>query len=100
MGVNKADEFYLFGCLKRNKYEVLTILRKHKHKNSTISEFMKRIFNFQNFERNDILFLSLRDWMKRQEQLDSVRKCRTGKSGDASNSIQQTFEGITILMRI
>ena len=61
MAVHKTDEFDLFGCLKRNKCEVLTILRKHKHKNTTINKFIKGICNFQCFERNDVLLLSFGD---------------------------------------
>ena len=65
MVAHKTDKFYLFGCLKRNKYKVLTLLLKRKHKNTTISEFIKGICNFQHFEINNILFLFLEDWMKR-----------------------------------
>ena len=77
MGVHKTEKYDLFGYLKRNKHEMLTILRKHKHKNATISEFIKGICNFQYFERNDVLFLSMGGWIKRKEQLNLVRKCST-----------------------
>ena len=65
MGVHKTEKCNLFGCLKRNKHKVLTILRKHEHKNQTIEEFIKVNCNFQCFERNDILFRSNADWNKR-----------------------------------
>ena len=96
MGVHKTEKYDLFGHLKRNKHDVLTILRKHKHKKSTISEFVKDVCNFQYFERNYILFLSRGDWIKRQEQLNIVRKCSTRKVGDHSNSIQKLLEGTPI----
>ena len=37
MEVHKTDKHDLFGCLKINKHEVLTILRKHKHKNTIVN---------------------------------------------------------------
>ena len=62
MGVHNMEKCHLFGFSKRNKDEVLTILRKRKHKNQKIKEFVKRNCNFQHFERNDILFRSNVDW--------------------------------------
>ena len=41
MEVHKPSEFDIFKHLKRSKCEVLTILRKHRHKNRTIEEFVK-----------------------------------------------------------
>ena len=56
MGVHETEKYDLFGYLKRNKYEVITILPKCKHENSTINKFIEGICNFQYFERNDIYF--------------------------------------------
>ena len=49
MEVHKTKKHDIFKHLKRSKCEVLTILRKHKHKNRTIEEFIKEICNFQCF---------------------------------------------------
>ena len=53
MGAHKMEAYNAFEYLKNNKYEVLTIHRKYKHKNQTIEEFVQRNCDFQCFERNN-----------------------------------------------
>ena len=79
MEVHKTKKHDIFHCLKRRKCEALTILRKHNHKNRTIEEFVQGIFNFQCFERNDMLFLNKVDWDHLQVQLNSMKKSNSNK---------------------
>ena len=46
MEIHKTKKRDIFKYLKRSKCEVINILRKHKHKNRTIEEFVKGICNF------------------------------------------------------
>ena len=73
MKVHKPEGLNMFKYLKRKKYEVLTILRKRKHKNRTIEEFIEGSCNFQHYHRHNFLFLAADDWAKRKLKLDSAK---------------------------
>ena len=94
IGFHKTDKFDLFGYLKGNKCEFLTILRKHKHKNNTIEEFIKGSCNFQCFHRHNFVFLSEVDWKKKQWQVDSVKQGNVSNSRDDTVRMQSRQSGI------